>query len=186
MPRGPGCWGRDEAEFAHRDGMITKAEVRAVALGKLGLPRAGVFWDVGAGSGSVAIECALTGARPRRHRDRPRPGAGRADASERGGPRRDRLRRRGVGPGGVRRPARPRPGLHRRRRHRGARRRALPVAAGRSGRRHVRGRRTCGRRRTSGWGARAGQRGPGRADLGPRHAARPGEPGVRLLGTDGG
>ena len=57
---GPGLrWGRDEAEFAHRDGMITKAEVRAVALGKLGLPRAGVFWDVGSGSGSVAVECAL-------------------------------------------------------------------------------------------------------------------------------
>jgi precorrin-6B C5,15-methyltransferase / cobalt-precorrin-6B C5,C15-methyltransferase len=51
-------WGRPDAEFAHRDGMITKAEVRAVALGKLGLPRSGVLWDVGAGSGSVAIECA--------------------------------------------------------------------------------------------------------------------------------
>jgi precorrin-6Y C5,15-methyltransferase (decarboxylating) len=38
--------------------MITKAEVRAVALGKLGVPEAGVMWDVGAGSGSVAAECA--------------------------------------------------------------------------------------------------------------------------------
>ncbi len=52
------AWGAPEHEFAHRDGMITKAEVRAVALGKLGLPPAGVLWDVGAGSGSVAIECA--------------------------------------------------------------------------------------------------------------------------------
>jgi precorrin-6Y C5,15-methyltransferase (decarboxylating) len=52
------AWGSPEHEFAHRDGMITKAEVRAVALGKLGLPPAGVLWDVGAGSGSVAIECA--------------------------------------------------------------------------------------------------------------------------------
>jgi precorrin-6B C5,15-methyltransferase / cobalt-precorrin-6B C5,C15-methyltransferase len=51
-------WGAPEDEFAHRDGMITKAEVRAVALGKLGLPPAGVLWDVGAGSGSVAVECA--------------------------------------------------------------------------------------------------------------------------------
>lgn len=51
-------WGRPEADFAHRDGMVTKAEVRAVALGKLGLPRVGTLWDVGAGSGSVAIECA--------------------------------------------------------------------------------------------------------------------------------
>ncbi len=52
------AWGAPEHEFAHRDGMITKAEVRAVALGKLGLPPAGVLWDVGTGSGSVAVECA--------------------------------------------------------------------------------------------------------------------------------
>lgn len=52
------AWGLAEDRFAHRDGMITKAEVRAVALGKLALPAAGVLWDVGAGSGSVGIECA--------------------------------------------------------------------------------------------------------------------------------
>jgi precorrin-6Y C5,15-methyltransferase (decarboxylating) len=52
------AWGAPEDEFAHRDGMITKAEVRAVALGKLGLPPAGVLWDIGAGSGSVAVEAA--------------------------------------------------------------------------------------------------------------------------------
>jgi precorrin-6Y C5,15-methyltransferase (decarboxylating) len=52
-------WGRPEAAFAHREGMITKSEVRAVALGKLELPPLGVLWDVGAGSGSAAIECAL-------------------------------------------------------------------------------------------------------------------------------
>jgi precorrin-6B C5,15-methyltransferase / cobalt-precorrin-6B C5,C15-methyltransferase len=52
------AWGRPEASFRHRDGMVTKAEVRAVALGKLALPTAGVLWDVGAGSGSVAVECA--------------------------------------------------------------------------------------------------------------------------------
>ncbi|MHB1582239.1 MAG: precorrin-6y C5,15-methyltransferase (decarboxylating) subunit CbiE [Acidimicrobiales bacterium] len=52
------AWGLAEAEFDHRDGMITKAEVRAVALGKLDLPPCGVLWDVGAGSGSVGIECA--------------------------------------------------------------------------------------------------------------------------------
>ena len=51
-------WGRPESAFAHRAGMITKSEVRAVALGKLDLPAHGVLWDVGAGSGSVAIECA--------------------------------------------------------------------------------------------------------------------------------
>ncbi len=45
--------------FAHRDGMITKDEMRAVVLAKLALPPAGVLWDIGAGSGSVGIECAL-------------------------------------------------------------------------------------------------------------------------------
>ncbi|HWE69314.1 MAG TPA: precorrin-6y C5,15-methyltransferase (decarboxylating) subunit CbiE [Acidimicrobiales bacterium] len=58
-PEGPSIeWGRHEDRFAHRDGMITKAEVRAVALGKLAVARAGVLWDVGAGSGSVGIEAA--------------------------------------------------------------------------------------------------------------------------------
>lgn len=52
------AWGLPDATFAHRAGMVTKAEVRAVALGKLALPASGVLWDVGAGSGSVAIECA--------------------------------------------------------------------------------------------------------------------------------
>lgn len=51
-------WGAPESNFAHRAGMITKAEVRAVALGKLGLPRHGVVWDLGAGSGAVAAEIA--------------------------------------------------------------------------------------------------------------------------------
>ena len=51
-------WGRPDDAYDHRAGMITKAEVRAVALGKLALPAAGVLWDVGAGSGSVGIECA--------------------------------------------------------------------------------------------------------------------------------
>lgn len=55
-------WALSEDEFSHRDGMITKAEVRAVALSKLA-PRPGVLvWDVGAGSGSVAVECARMGA----------------------------------------------------------------------------------------------------------------------------
>jgi precorrin-6Y C5,15-methyltransferase (decarboxylating) len=58
----PGAWALGEAEFAHRDSMITKAEVRALALAKLG-PRPGrLVWDVGAGSGSVGIECARFGA----------------------------------------------------------------------------------------------------------------------------
>ncbi|MHB1535757.1 MAG: precorrin-6y C5,15-methyltransferase (decarboxylating) subunit CbiE [Acidimicrobiales bacterium] len=52
------AWGLREDQFAHRGGMITKSEVRAVALGKLQLPPSGVLWDVGAGSGSVSVECA--------------------------------------------------------------------------------------------------------------------------------
>jgi precorrin-6B C5,15-methyltransferase / cobalt-precorrin-6B C5,C15-methyltransferase len=55
----PLSWGLPESAFLHRNGMITKAEVRAVVLGKLGLPPVGVLWDVGAGSGSVAVESAL-------------------------------------------------------------------------------------------------------------------------------
>jgi cobalt-precorrin 5A hydrolase/precorrin-3B C17-methyltransferase len=51
--------GRPVSAFAHRAGMITKPEVRAVVLGHLDLPERGVLWDVGAGSGSVAIEAAL-------------------------------------------------------------------------------------------------------------------------------
>jgi len=52
------AWGRPDHLYDHRAGMITKAEVRAVVLGKLALPAGGVLWDVGAGSGSIAIECA--------------------------------------------------------------------------------------------------------------------------------
>ncbi|GGT11503.1 precorrin-6y C5,15-methyltransferase (decarboxylating) subunit CbiE [Streptomyces chromofuscus] len=58
----PAGWALDEAEFTHRDSMITKFEVRALALARLG-PRPGdLVWDVGAGSGSVAVECARLGA----------------------------------------------------------------------------------------------------------------------------
>ena len=58
MPVRPGCGAARRLPMCTGDGMITKAEVRAVALGKLRLPTAGVLWDVGAGSGSVAAECA--------------------------------------------------------------------------------------------------------------------------------
>jgi precorrin-6Y C5,15-methyltransferase (decarboxylating) len=62
QPPAPDGWALPEARFAHRDSMITKAEVRAFVLARLG-PRTGdLVWDVGAGSGSVAVECARFGA----------------------------------------------------------------------------------------------------------------------------
>jgi precorrin-6B C5,15-methyltransferase / cobalt-precorrin-6B C5,C15-methyltransferase len=58
----PGGWALPDDAFAHRAGMVTKAEVRALALARLA-PRPGeLVWDVGAGSGSVAVECARLGA----------------------------------------------------------------------------------------------------------------------------
>jgi precorrin-6Y C5,15-methyltransferase (decarboxylating) len=58
----PAGWALDELAFEHRDGMVTKSEVRAVALAKLGPGVGDLIWDIGAGSGSVAIECARFGA----------------------------------------------------------------------------------------------------------------------------
>ncbi len=43
-------------EFSYQRGLITKDEVRAIILAKLRLPAQGILWDIGAGSGSVAIE----------------------------------------------------------------------------------------------------------------------------------
>jgi precorrin-6Y C5,15-methyltransferase (decarboxylating) len=61
-PRTPARWALGEDAFSHRAGMITKAEVRAVALARLGPGLGDLVWDVGCGSGSVAIECARLGA----------------------------------------------------------------------------------------------------------------------------
>ena len=46
------------AQSRPKTGLITQAEVRAVALAQLDLHPGDVMWDVGAGSGSVAIEAA--------------------------------------------------------------------------------------------------------------------------------
>jgi precorrin-6B C5,15-methyltransferase / cobalt-precorrin-6B C5,C15-methyltransferase len=51
--------GTPEEAFAHRrtgDGLITKAEVRAVTLARLQPLPTDVAWDIGAGSGSVSVE----------------------------------------------------------------------------------------------------------------------------------
>jgi len=51
----------DEA-FEHRDGQITKQETRTLAVSLLGPKFGDLVWDLGAGSGSVGIECARRGA----------------------------------------------------------------------------------------------------------------------------
>ncbi|MEM9037180.1 MAG: precorrin-6y C5,15-methyltransferase (decarboxylating) subunit CbiE [Actinomycetota bacterium] len=52
------AWGRPVSAYRHRASMITKPEVRAAVLSKLDLFGAATMWDIGAGSGSVAIEAA--------------------------------------------------------------------------------------------------------------------------------
>jgi precorrin-6B C5,15-methyltransferase / cobalt-precorrin-6B C5,C15-methyltransferase len=58
----PEGWALDEDRFAHREGVGSRPEVRALALAKLA-PRPGVLvWDVFAGSGALGIEAARLGA----------------------------------------------------------------------------------------------------------------------------
>lgn len=51
-------FGLCEKDIQHSRGLITKDEVRAASLHRLHLPATGVFWDIGAGSGSISIEAA--------------------------------------------------------------------------------------------------------------------------------
>ncbi|WP_203704630.1 precorrin-6y C5,15-methyltransferase (decarboxylating) subunit CbiE, partial [Asanoa iriomotensis] len=60
--RMPDGWALPEEAFHHRASMITKAEVRAVALAHLAPVPGTLVWDLGAGSGSVAVECGRFGA----------------------------------------------------------------------------------------------------------------------------
>jgi precorrin-6B C5,15-methyltransferase / cobalt-precorrin-6B C5,C15-methyltransferase len=61
-PGAPDAWALPADAFEHRDSMITKPEVRALVLARLGPGPGRTIWDVGAGSGSVAVECARFGA----------------------------------------------------------------------------------------------------------------------------
>ena len=51
--------GLDDDLFEH-DGQITKREIRAITVSSLAPTRGQLLWDIGAGSGSVAIEWILT------------------------------------------------------------------------------------------------------------------------------
>jgi len=50
--------GIEDEEYLHERGLITKKEVRAVAIARLGILESHTVWDLGAGCGSVAIEAA--------------------------------------------------------------------------------------------------------------------------------
>ncbi len=63
-PAPPTRWrrfGNPDDAFAQsrpKNGLITQSEVRAIALSRLSIEAGDVVWDIGAGSGSVAIEAA--------------------------------------------------------------------------------------------------------------------------------
>src|SRR5699024_4360412 len=51
--------GLPDGAFLRGDVPMTKEEVRTLAISKLRLEEHHVVWDVGAGTGSVSVECAL-------------------------------------------------------------------------------------------------------------------------------
>ncbi|WP_344313520.1 bifunctional cobalt-precorrin-7 (C(5))-methyltransferase/cobalt-precorrin-6B (C(15))-methyltransferase [Fodinicola feengrottensis] len=61
-PRVPYRWALADAAFAHQDAAVTSAEVRAIALSRLGPGPGDLVWDIGSGEGSVAVECGRFGA----------------------------------------------------------------------------------------------------------------------------
>ncbi|MBV8472862.1 MAG: precorrin-6Y C5,15-methyltransferase (decarboxylating) subunit CbiT, partial [Hyphomicrobiales bacterium] len=55
IPRAPGL----PDDWFENDGQLTKSEIRAVTLSALAPRRSETLWDIGAGSGSIAIEWML-------------------------------------------------------------------------------------------------------------------------------
>lgn len=58
----PDGWALPSGAFDHRDGLITAPALRALLVAHLAPATGRLVWDVGAGSGSVGIECARFGA----------------------------------------------------------------------------------------------------------------------------
>jgi precorrin-6Y C5,15-methyltransferase (decarboxylating) len=59
-------FGFEDEEFSQRKpdkGLITKKEIRVLSLSELKLSETSIVWDIGAGSGSVAVECARLASR---------------------------------------------------------------------------------------------------------------------------
>ena len=54
------CTGLDDSRFLRGDVPMTKSEVRAISMAKLALQADSVVYDIGAGTGSVSVECALS------------------------------------------------------------------------------------------------------------------------------
>lgn len=52
--------GQPDAAFLRGEAPMTKEEVRALCLRRLQLESDHTVWDVGAGTGSVSVECALS------------------------------------------------------------------------------------------------------------------------------
>ena len=70
-------------EWFEHDGQITKREIRAMSLSSLAPRRGELLWDVGSGSGSVAIEWMLADPDEQRGRDRGPPRPRRAHCAQR-------------------------------------------------------------------------------------------------------
>ena len=54
----PACQIRPDAAYQHKNGLITKSDVRLASILRLGICETDLIWDIGAGSGAVSIEMA--------------------------------------------------------------------------------------------------------------------------------
>ncbi len=51
---------RADSDYCHKNGLITKRDIRIISLERLRLQEADVVWDIGAGSGAMSVEIAET------------------------------------------------------------------------------------------------------------------------------